>query len=407
MTTPIGNDAWDLARIQEIVTQNDLERGRIEYKRQLDDGRKTLEAITALANAFGGVVLVGVDETKQGPDRLTGIPATERTKLVSWCWSRLTPPFSPEIIPISLGHDDLYVLAVVINTDYIRRPVMINKGNKVLVRLEDQNQEPDWYRLRDLFTEQAPGYLDLRLPPADPPVTTRPGADADTDLALRGRLLFAGPHGRPSQITGTARENALTTLTSNDTPLTSADSALAALMHQMTGGAFDALPWELTGRANLRQFSARWQGPGSDGRTLTEARLRVEITPRPAQGDTLLITIDVLLTDSRRPTPLTAMFQRFNAMGERFKEPEDGKDAPAPFDSETASDPTPFIEIGALRKLMLDITGSLWGPVGETLSAGILGQPLGAPALLDLTIFSTPTGSDTQAPPSTNASTSA
>ena len=31
---------------------------------QLDDGRRTLEAITALANTFGGVVLVGVDEDK-------------------------------------------------------------------------------------------------------------------------------------------------------------------------------------------------------------------------------------------------------------------------------------------------------------------------------------------------------
>jgi Putative DNA-binding domain len=150
---------------------------------------------SALANTFGGVVLVGVDEDKQGPDRLTGIPSTDRTRLVSWCWSRLTPPFSPEVIPVSLGHDDLYVLAVVINTDYIRRPVMISQGNRVPVRLDDQNQAPDWYRLRDLFTEQAPGNLDLNLPPADPTVTTRQGHYPDTDLALRGRLLLAGPRG--------------------------------------------------------------------------------------------------------------------------------------------------------------------------------------------------------------------
>jgi len=213
VTTPPGNDAWDLARIQQIVAQNDLERGRIEYKRQLDDGRKTLEAITALANTFGGVVLVGVDEDKQGLDRLTGVSGNERTRLVSWCWSRLTPPFSPEIIPVSLGHDNLYVLVVVINIDYVRRPVMINKGNRVLVRLEDQNQEPDWYRLRDLYTEQGPSYLDLSLPPVDPTITTRQGQHLDTDLVLRGRLLLAGPRGRPSQITGAARAQALATLT--------------------------------------------------------------------------------------------------------------------------------------------------------------------------------------------------
>ena len=78
------------------------------------------------------------------------------------------PPFGPEIVPISLGHDDLYVLAVVVNTDYIRRPIMLNQGNRILVRLEDQNQPPDWYRLRDLFTEQAPSDEDIWLPSADP-----------------------------------------------------------------------------------------------------------------------------------------------------------------------------------------------------------------------------------------------
>ena len=402
MTTPASLDAWDLDRIQQIVTQNDLERGRIEYKRQLDDGRKTLEAITALANTFGGVVLVGVDEDKQGLDRLTGIPAIERTKLVSWCWSRLTPPFSPEIIPISLGHDDLYVLVVVININYVRRPVMINKGNKVLVRLEDQNQEPDWYRLRDLFNEQAPGYLDLSLPPADPAITTRQGQYPDTDLALRGRLLLAGPRGHPSQITDTARVQALSALTSNDTPLTGAGSAISALMHQMVGGTFDARTWELSGRANLQQFSARWQGLGPDGRVLTEARLGVEITPRPALGDTLLITIDVLLTDARRPTPVAAANEAIEALNEKMESLlalRDGKETPEPVDRAPTSVPSPFIGIGALRKLMLDIIGTLWGPVGETLSTGILGQPLGPPALLDLTIFTTPIGLDTQIPP--------
>lgn len=399
MTTPPSNDAWDLARIQQIVTQNDLERGRIEYKRQLDDGRKTLEAVTALANTFGGVVLVGVDEDKQGLDRLTGIPATERTRLVSWCWSRLTPPFSPEIIPISLGHDDLYVLAVVINTDYIRRPVMINQGNRVLVRLEDQNQEPDWYRLRDLFTDQAPGYLNLSLPPADPAITTRQGQYRDTDLALRGRLLLAGPRGRPSQITGAARAQALATLTSNDTPLTGAGSALSDLMYQMVGGTFDARGWELSGRADLRRFSAQWQGLGPDGRVLTEAHVRVEITSRPAQGDTLLITVDALLTDSRHLPPIAAANEAlWNGLA-RLGTHQDGEDAPEAVDLATDSGPSPFIGIGALRKLMLDITGTLWGSAGETLSTVILGQPLGPPALLDLTVFTTPDLHDTQIPP--------
>jgi hypothetical protein len=46
-------DEWDLDRLQRLVIENDLERGRIEYKRELGNGHKTLEAIAALANSFG------------------------------------------------------------------------------------------------------------------------------------------------------------------------------------------------------------------------------------------------------------------------------------------------------------------------------------------------------------------
>ena len=73
MTTPAPADEWDLARLRQLGAQNELERGRIEYKRELGNGNSTLAAVAALANTFGGVVLVGVDEDKQGLDRLTGV----------------------------------------------------------------------------------------------------------------------------------------------------------------------------------------------------------------------------------------------------------------------------------------------------------------------------------------------
>ncbi len=397
MTIPASQDAWNLDRIRQIVTQNDLERGRIEYKRQLDNGRRTLEAITALANTFGGVVLVGVDETRQGADRLTGVPAAERARLVSLCWSQLTPPFNPEIIPISLGHDDLYVLAVVVNTDYIRRPIMLNQGNRILIRLEGENEAPDWYRLRDLFTEQAASYQDNRLPPADPSISTRQGQYPDTDLVLRGRLLLAGPRGRPAQVTGPARAAALTTLNSNGTPLTGAGSSLVRLMSLMVPRAFGANAWRLDGRADTRRFGAQWEGltPAPSSRRLTEARIRVKITPRPAQGDTLFITLDALLTDSRRPSPSDVSRQQEQKVIDEIAVLK-GKSRPAPREAAPIS---PFVGIGTLREVTLDITTTLWGPVGETLSTAILGQPLGPPALLDLTIFTTPVNQDSQIPP--------
>ena len=274
------------------------------------------------------------------------------------CWSQLTPPFSPEIVPISLGHEDLYVLAVVVNTDYIRRPIMLNQGNRIFVRLEGENQAPDWYRLRDLFTEQAPSYQDTRLPPTDPGISTGQGQYPDVDLVLRGRLLLVGSRGRPALITDTGRTAALAILNSNETPLTAAGSSLVRLIRQMVPGAFGANAWRLDGIADTRRFSARWEAlaPPPSGRRLTEARIHVEITPRPNEGDTLLITLDVLLADPRRPT-ITDLL-----------DPNRGADAKTRVDRleaevRAAGDyvATPFVGIGALREIML---GYHRNPVG-------------------------------------------
>ena len=196
MTTPRGLDAWDLDRLRQLVTQHDLERSRVEYKRELGNGNNVMEALAALANTFGGVVLVGVDETKQGLDRLTGVDAGERDRLSRMCWDKLIPPYDPEIIPIRLDQGDKYVLAVVVDADYVRRPVMLSQGNKVPVRLEGHNVPADWYRLRDLFAEQRAGILIPDLPGVDPSLHIRPGETPDTDLAIRGRLLLVGPRGQ-------------------------------------------------------------------------------------------------------------------------------------------------------------------------------------------------------------------
>jgi len=183
VTIPAGPDEWDLSRIQQLVTDNDLERARIEYKRELGNGNKALEAIAALANTFGGVVLIGVDETKQGTGKLTGVDAGERDRLARLCWDQLVPPFNPQIIPIRLDPSDKYVLAVVVDPEHTRRPVMLTQGNKVLIRLEGNNKPADWYRLRELFAEQHASaalchHLAISFPPPGCRTPTWASADA-------------------------------------------------------------------------------------------------------------------------------------------------------------------------------------------------------------------------------------
>ena len=230
------------------------------------------------------------------------------------CWDQLVPPFSPAIIPIKLGQGDRYVLAVVIDPDYVRRPVMLTQGNKIPVRIEGHSVPADWYRLRDLFTEQPPSSTHPSLPSPDPTIQL-PEADLDhSDFAIRARLLLTGPRGRPQHITETARTATLATLNSNDAPLTGTDSALSELMHQTCPTGWSQRKWELHGHASTQQFNALWQGFQPDGissrlasalagrsdRCLTEARIHAELTPRTAHGDSLTIQLDALLTNPRR-----------------------------------------------------------------------------------------------------------
>jgi hypothetical protein len=160
-------------------------------------------------------------------------------------------------------------------------------------------------------------------------------------------------------------------------------------MTQIVGAQFGANGWQLEGTANARGFSARWQALAPNGRVLIEARLSVEIAPRPRWGDSLLITLDSLITDPRRPT-IEQVFARTSSQ----------PDADV-MDLARAAEynPTPILGLGALRKLVMNILGSVWGPVGEVLSNRILGQPLGPPAKFDLTVFSAPVLRGRTSPP--------
>jgi Putative DNA-binding domain len=377
MTQPVAAEAWDLERIRQTVSQGDLERGRTEYKREVGNGRKTLEAIAALANTFGGAILVGVDEERTGLDRLVGVEANERDRLARMCWDQLVPPIAPEIIPIKLDQSNRYVLAVIVNPDYLRRPVMLTQGNKVLVRIEGHNVPADWYRLRDLFAEQPSSTQETGLQSPDPSYSIRQGAFSSFDLAMRGRLLLSGPRGGMRHISEAARAAVLDTLNNHDSALTHS-GALSQFMHTISQRGWDSRDWTLGGPADTQKFSAQWQGLGPNGRPMTEARIHVRLIRRSGQGDALFVELTALLTNPRNPGDLPSGRQS---------------------DDTSTYMPVPFVGLDAIRQLMLDVLGTLWGPPAETLATGILGQPLRPPAQLDLVIFAVPILNDSQIPP--------
>jgi Putative DNA-binding domain len=359
-------EEWGLDRLRRLVSENDLERGRIEYKRELGNGRTALEAIAALANSFGGVVLVGVDEAKQGPDRIVGVDAGERDRLVSLCWSQLVPPFSPDIIPIKLDEPGRFVFAVIVDSDYVRRPVMLTQGNKVLVRLEDKNVAPDWYRLRDLFLEQPVGTSRIGVPAGLGSMYMPGRGESAADVCLRGRLWLGGPRGQSRHITEAARLALLALLNADDACFTGTSSAIGVFMHSWAGPEWKSREWELEGLASTQVLNARWHGLAPGGQTLAEARLTIELTRNPAQGDSLIIQIDLLLTNPRRAS-------QGDKAAELFDDPGlSGALAVLP--------PEVFVDLGTVGKFILGILSVLWGPLGAQASTSVLSQPLGAPA---------------------------
>jgi hypothetical protein len=293
------------------------------------------------------------------------------------------PPFSPDIVPIRLNQSDKYILTVIVDPDYARRPVMLTQGNKVLVRPEGNNKAADWYRLRELFAEQQVSSPGVGLPPS---ANFIPGAGTHPDLGIRGRLMLSGPRGLSRHLTEPARSGILKSLNRQDAPITGTQSTLAALMHTWVRGSWGADSWQLQGFASAKVMNAQWHGIAPGGQRLTEARLNIQLTPIQARGDDLIITLDALLTNPRR------------AIGGDQLKAQLGSPDDRDISYLQELPPTPFIHLDGLRRLMLDTLATLWGPLGTQASTGILSQPLGAPAQLDLAVFTVAETTPSQIP---------
>lgn len=139
--------------VGEFLRQAIPEATVLEYKRELN--AQVLKTIAAMANTLGGVVLVGVPESKTAkglPDAPVGVPLGERDRLASQCFAKLEPPFEPEIVPVRLEGSDLYVLVVRIASGMAQPPVVLD--GTVYVRLAGQTQAADRYRIAAMFADR-------------------------------------------------------------------------------------------------------------------------------------------------------------------------------------------------------------------------------------------------------------
>ncbi|WP_161789807.1 ATP-binding protein [Streptacidiphilus neutrinimicus] len=134
----------------------------MEYKESF--AQKIPDSVAAMANTYGGMILVGVTE-RNLDDRIIGVPESTIVQIVSACHQKLEPPWEPEIIPVPLpGSDGLMVLVVRVDPARAPRPLLIQGAAPI--RLHGRNAVAGLPRLTQLITEAAPQVKTLgwRLP---------------------------------------------------------------------------------------------------------------------------------------------------------------------------------------------------------------------------------------------------
>lgn len=208
--------------------------------------------------------------------------------------------------------------------------------------------------------------------------------------------MLADPRGHPLLVSESARAAALAAL--NGEQSFTGSGALDQFLKQMDPQyRKPADGWGLEGRASTREFTAHWQGAGQDGRALATVLLRVELTTSPSRYGIVMIRFDTQLTNPGRPRPPDPsphLHEVLRPPGAGHYEIIQALIADDDlWESTGLPRPLPqydhFVTFDALGSLMLSILGTLWGPLGETLSGKILGQMVGPPAHLDLTVFAT------------------
>lgn len=160
--------SWEA--VEQFLSLREEEREWLEYKREVSD--EAVKAIAAMANTNGGLILIGVEESREGrgstgrPGQVVGVPPEARMRLEHQCRDLLDPPFIPEIRMVEVpagalgeGHEPepgspRYLLVVRVDPERApSRPVIFRTGQagKVLIRRGASSVEADPRTLRNLF----------------------------------------------------------------------------------------------------------------------------------------------------------------------------------------------------------------------------------------------------------------
>lgn len=186
-----------------------MESTTLELKRART-AHNVLNAVAAMANTAGGVILLGVDEKEPVFEDSPGVPADDLTAVLSQCQQGLDPAVTPEVISVALPGTDHVVLVIRVTADPSLWPVV--KNGQVFLRNPGQtitathDQILDLVRRRGAFSQGAPMYQVLST--HSPRYREEGERSQAGDLVVRlASAVYVRP-GRPRAITLGTEERA-------------------------------------------------------------------------------------------------------------------------------------------------------------------------------------------------------
>jgi len=149
-TKPINDITWD--DIVEFCNQRIVEGPYLDYKQKIPTQLE--KTISAMANTFGGIILIGIEEDNESKPKLPikGIPFERGLpeRITNIILTNITPPIFPEIISCKneSGGNAIIVIRI---PESIHTPHAVSKNTKVYIRTGNVNMPEDLASLDKIF----------------------------------------------------------------------------------------------------------------------------------------------------------------------------------------------------------------------------------------------------------------
>jgi hypothetical protein len=177
-----------IERIASLVASTGTETLTVDFKEKADT--RIAECVASMANAYGGLVLVGITDTDR---KIVGVKTETLAHVADTLTTRLDPgDWLPEMFEVPITHDEpsKYVLVIRIRPESAPRPVMVQRAKQhggdgifwIPVRRPGGTRQATRAEMAALFADQ-------------PAVRSGQGGSWDVDAPQ----IPSGPDGMPDQ----------------------------------------------------------------------------------------------------------------------------------------------------------------------------------------------------------------